>query len=278
MLLSVGVLREMKIQRKLIEEVAIRVAGEDVIPVVRTLMNRRDVSEFALADETGLEINLVRNMLYRLYNANLVTSIKRKDKKKGWYIYYWTLNHPRFQYLSKDIMKNRLIQLKERLSRENSSHFYICGRNCIRLNFEQATDFEFKCPECGDLLNQDDNVKKIKEIEKEINYLEKEMKKKLPPLPKLPESKLAKDEDVKYPYVENPVKQKIVKEKKVKKTKKLKSASKSKKSSKSKKVSKTKKTVKKTSKLKSFGKKKPIKKVTKIKKSASNKKVKKKKK
>ena len=42
----------------------------------------------------------------------------------------------------------------------------------IRKRFsEQATDFEFKCPECGELLQQDDNTKKIKELEKEIKKL-----------------------------------------------------------------------------------------------------------
>ncbi|MBW2986555.1 hypothetical protein KY333_04260 [Candidatus Woesearchaeota archaeon] len=277
MLLQVGVLREMKIQRKLIEEVASRVAGEDVIPVVRALMNRRDVSEFALAEETNLEINLVRNMLYRLYNANLVTSIKRKDKKKGWYIYYWTLNHPRFQYLSKDIMKNRLIQLKERLAREKSSHFYLCGRSCIRLNFEQATDFEFKCPECGDLLYQDDNAKKIKEIEKEIKHIRKEIKQKLPPIPKLPESTL-KDEDDEQ-VMKKVVKKKAAKSKKVKKAakKEKKAAKKTKnKTSKSKKVSKAKKKGKSPSKVKKTAKKKAAKSKKSVKK--SNKKVKKKKK
>ncbi len=197
---------EMKIQSKITEDVASRVAGEDVIPLVRTLKNRRDVSEFTLATETKREINLVRNMLYRLYNANLVTSIKKKDKKKGWYIYYWTLNLPRFQYLAKDLIKNRLAQLKERLEREKSSNFFMCQQNCIRLNFEQATDFEFKCPECGELLHQDDNTKKIKEIEREIKVLEKEFKRKLP--------------------VMKAIKEKPAKKAKLKKTKKAKKAAK----------------------------------------------------
>jgi transcription initiation factor TFIIE subunit alpha len=220
----------MKIHRKLIEEVASRVAGEDVIPVVNALMNKRDVSEFKLATNTKMEINLVRNMLYRLYNSNLVTSIKRKDKKKGWYIYYWTLNLPRFQYLSKDIMKNRLNQLKERIEREKSSHFYMCNRNCIRLNFEQATDFEFKCPECGDLLNQDDNAKKIKEIEKEIKQLKKDIAKKLPPLPKMPPSKLEKEEKAEAEKEERKSKKlaKKVKKAKTKKAKKSKKKAKKK--------------------------------------------------
>jgi len=172
--------RELKMSNKIIEEVASRVAGEDVIPLVKALKNRRDVSEFTLAKETKTEINLVRNRLYRLYNANLVTSIKKKDKKKGWYIYYWTLNMPRFRYLAKDLIKQRITQLKERLEREKSSNFFICSNNCIRLNFEQATDFEFKCPECGELLHQEDNTQKIKEIEKEIKSLEKSLRKKLP--------------------------------------------------------------------------------------------------
>ena len=46
-----------------------------------------------------------------------------------------------------------------------------------RLDFEQATEFEFKCPECGQLLNQEENEKKIKELEKEIKELESELKK-----------------------------------------------------------------------------------------------------
>ncbi|MBW3001770.1 hypothetical protein KY338_01250 [Candidatus Woesearchaeota archaeon] len=216
---------------KITEEVASRVAGEDVITLVRALRNRRDVSEFTLANETKTEINLVRNRLYRLYNANLVTSIKKKDKKKGWYIYYWTLNIPRVQYLAKDLIKNRITQLRERLEREKSSNFFMCKQNCIRLNFEQATDFEFKCPECGELLHQDDNTKKIKEIEKEIKTLEKEFKRKLPAI-KEPKAVVKKEKPKK--------KTKKAKKKSKKKLKKTKKKSSKKAKNKSKKTAKKK--------------------------------------
>ena len=206
----------MKVPSKLLEEVASRVAGEDVIPVVRALKNRRDVSEFTLASETKMEINLVRNMLYRLYNANLVTSIKKKDKKKGWYIYYWTLNIPRVRQLARNLMKERSIQLTERLAREKSSHFYMCPTQCIRLNFEQATDFEFKCPECGALLNEDDNTKKIKEIEKELKHLGKELKKTVPVEVREEEP----EKEVKVKKAKSKKAQKGPKKKRVKKAKK----------------------------------------------------------
>ncbi len=167
----------MKLTKKEIDDIICQVAGEDVLPLVKTLKNRKNVSEFKLAEAIKKEINLTRNMLYRLYDHNLVSFIRKKDKKKGWYIYYWTFNARKIKDVIKNLKKNRLEILKERLQRENSSQFYTCKHRCIRLDFEQSTDFEFKCPECGELLNLEDNVKKKKEIQKEIEQIKKELKK-----------------------------------------------------------------------------------------------------
>jgi len=167
----------MKLTNKIIEDVVTEVAGEDVVPLVKNLKNKKNVSEFKLAENIKKEVNEIRNMLYRLYDSNLVSFIRRKDKKKGWYIYYWTFNLKRIKYLVKDLKKKRFQKLKERLERELDSNFFICNKNCIRLDFEQATGFNFKCPECGELMNQEDNSEKIKKIEEEIKSLEKELKK-----------------------------------------------------------------------------------------------------
>ena len=82
----------MKLTPELVAKTISSVAGEDVLPLVERLRGRQNVSEFILADEVQHEINAVRNMLYRLYHANLVTFTRKKDKQKGWYIYYWTFN------------------------------------------------------------------------------------------------------------------------------------------------------------------------------------------
>lgn len=166
----------MKISNKIVKEVIEEVAGEDVIELVQKLKNKKNVSEFKLAESIKQEINITRNMLYRLYDANLVSFTRKKDKKKGWYIYYWTFNLKRVKYLALVIKKKRLDKLKERLEREKNNQFYICPNNCIRLDFEQSMNFEFKCPECGILIEQDDNRDEINEIEKEINKLEDELK------------------------------------------------------------------------------------------------------
>ena len=168
----------MRLTSKLIEEAIAEVAGEDVVPLVKRLKNRKNVSEFKLADSVHQEINVVRNMLYRLYNVNLVSFIRKKDKKKGWYIYYWTFEPKKVKYLLQKIKKKRLQNLKKRLEREKQGNFYVCPNQCVRLDFDQATNFEFKCPECGEIIQQEDNIKKIKRIEQEVKELEKELKKK----------------------------------------------------------------------------------------------------
>ena len=167
----------MKLSNKLVEEVVSGVAGEDVLPLVKALKNKKNVSEFVLAENIKQEINITRNMLYRLYDSNLVTFMRKKDKKKGWYIYYWTFNPKMIKYLAESLQKKKLEKLRERLAREKSGDFFTCQNQCIRLDFEQSTDFQFKCPECGELLNQEENSEKIKKIEKEIKQLEKDIKK-----------------------------------------------------------------------------------------------------
>lgn len=166
----------MRLSSKLIEEAVSKVAGEDVVPLVKLLKNRKNVSEFKLADSVKQEVNTVRNMLYRLYNANLVSFIRKKDKKKGWYIYYWTFESKKVKYLLQKLKKQHLENLKKRLEREKQGQFYVCPNNCARLDFDQAMNFEFKCPECGQLIQQEDNTEFIKNLEKEIKELEKELK------------------------------------------------------------------------------------------------------
>jgi len=166
----------MKLTNKIVEDVIKEAVGEDSLPLVRVLKNKKNVSEFKIAESINMQINQTRNVLYRLYHANLVNFIRRKDKKKGWYIYYWTFNPKRIKYLLANIRTTNHERLTGRLEREKTSQFYACNTACIRINFEQAMDFNFKCPECGELMYLEDNKKKIAALEIEIKQIEKEIR------------------------------------------------------------------------------------------------------
>ena len=160
----------------MVEDIVSEVAGKDVLPIVKALKNKKNVSEFKLAESIKEEINITRNKLYRLYNNNLVTVNKKKDKLKGWYISYWTFNNNRIKYLRINLKKKKLERLKERISREENSEFFSCNNRCVRLDFERSTDYQYKCPECGLLLHQEDNSSTISGLKIEVDKIKKELK------------------------------------------------------------------------------------------------------
>ncbi|MBT7237644.1 hypothetical protein HN865_02195, partial [Candidatus Woesearchaeota archaeon] len=158
--------------------------------------------------------------------------------------------------------KERLARFKEQLAREEAEQFFSCPKNCVRLDFDQAMDFEFRCPECGELIIQDmDKDNTVSELNKWITRLEKELAEeknqsiaraakeriKIAKLDKIIEEKLAKQKIVKKKVV----KKKIVKKKAIK-TKKLSGKSSEKVMNSSKKVNKkiSKKVIKKIKKKK----------------------------
>ena len=165
----------MKVTKRVIQQVIVDVAGDEFLPLIRFLKDKKNVSEFKIAKKISREINECRSMLYRLHQANLVTFTKKKDKVKGWYVYYWTFNPKMIKYLAVDLKKKKLEGLKDRLKREKENDFFSCDSSCCRLEFEQAFSFDFKCPECGLLMFQEDNKGKIKEVSNKIKEIEKEL-------------------------------------------------------------------------------------------------------
>lgn len=152
--------------------------GEDALAIVFYLKGKKDVSEFKIADDTEIEIHSVRNILYRLNSAGMVSYIRKKDKEKGWYISYWTFLNDRVPEHVYKLKEARLNKFLERLNKEegNKGNFYICPNACVRMDFDSAMEANFKCMECGSLLNQQDNVRTIESLKENIKKLEKELK------------------------------------------------------------------------------------------------------
>ncbi len=163
-----------RLTNKLINDTIVEVVGEDVLKVVDYLKDKKNISEFKIAEALDEEVNRVRNMLYRLHTHNLVTYIRKKDKLKGWYISYWTLNLREVLSIQVRMKKEQIESLKERLAREeeNINGFFLCPNLCSRLALDQAVFYNFKCPECGTLMNQQDNTKTIERLKNKIEELE----------------------------------------------------------------------------------------------------------
>jgi len=167
----------MRLTKEVTEELVKEVAGEDTVKLVGLLKEKENISEFKLAEKLRITVNTVRNMLYRLQAHNLVTSIRKKDKKKGWYIYYWTFNTPQARSLIRIVKRRKLEKIKERLRTEIQETFYVCPERCTRFKMENAMEYDFKCPECGHILQEEDNLEFITKLKTTMAELEEELSK-----------------------------------------------------------------------------------------------------
>lgn len=147
------------------------VAGKEAIELVNYLQKNENVSEFDIAEHLCTELNTTRSLLYKLHKENLVSSIKKRDANSGWYVYFWSFKRSRVNDLIKNIKVKRLEELKNNLSPEE--FYFVCNQNCANLDFENATNLEFKCPECGLIMNQKQNNNE--KLKKEITLLESEI-------------------------------------------------------------------------------------------------------
>ena len=165
---------KMKLTNQRIYDTVKEVVGEDTVDIVKYLQNKKNISDFKIAEDVERDIHEIRNILYRLFNHNLVTYYRKKDRQKGWYISYWTFNKKRITDLIEHLSKSKLSKFKERLEVEetNEGNFYICPNMCLRVGFEKAFDMEYRCPECGNILNHQDNTKTIDSIKQQIKALE----------------------------------------------------------------------------------------------------------
>ena len=162
-------------QVNFLKKVVENAAGEQAVKIVELLYNKKDINEFLIAKKLKLTINQTRNLLYKLSNLGIISSTRKKDKRKGWYIYFWTFNVLKSLNVLESGLKNEIIQLQAQLNNKKTKRFYkckLCGRD---VNEETALLTDFICSECGEVYSLADNTQAIEELSKKINKLQKEI-------------------------------------------------------------------------------------------------------
>ncbi len=200
------------------------IAGKDGIKLLNLMKEYENISEFNLAEDLKISINQARNLLYKFNSFNLTYSTRKKDRDKGLYIYYWTFNFKHARDLLISRKNQELIRLHDELKKENEQRFYACKNGCTRLELEEAMEQDFKCNECGTLLQQEDSTKKIGEINHKISILNQEIEELKKPITIVlkpeEEVKIKRKSRVKKGRKSRKKKQKILKKRK-KKAKKI---------------------------------------------------------
>jgi transcription initiation factor TFIIE subunit alpha len=165
----------MTLSKPLIEELVKNLAGSATVALADLIVENPGISEFTLADKLKIGINEVRNLIYRLQEHNLVYSTRKKDRQKGWYIYYWTFNMLHARDLLIEKKTKQIAVLDETKKEEIEGKLYACPSNCLRMSLEDAMEGNFKCPECEKVMIQEKDERDIKKIEEEMHRLRNEI-------------------------------------------------------------------------------------------------------
>lgn len=152
----------------------VRLVGEDGLLMIEN-MPEGEVTDEQIAEATGILLNIIRRTLFILNENKLALCRRERDSSSGWLTYLWTLDMTDIgPQLAKE--KNRLVKnLRIRVEFEEENVFYKCPEGCVRMNFNEATEREFLCPECGEDMMYEDNSEFIHKIDKRLDFLSKDL-------------------------------------------------------------------------------------------------------
>ena len=164
-----------KIKKEFLQESISLIIGKPGEEIIKFLDEEKYINEFIIAKKLDNNINQTRNLLYRLSEHGLVSSTRKKDKKKGWYTYFWKLETLKTLEYLKEVIKKKIFQIEHQIQSREVKTFYICERCNIEYNEENALLHDFTCSECGNVFAVNDNTKVLKEFRRNFERFQKEL-------------------------------------------------------------------------------------------------------
>lgn len=155
-------------QLKLLNDIVGNIIGKQASEIVELLVGKKNMNEFIIAKKLKLTINQTRNILYKLADVNLVSFTRKKDKKKGWYTYFWTLEIEKALELLDSNISAELENLKNQLKSRETKRFYVCNTCKVELSEETALLHNFTCQECGSVYDLQTDKKIVNDLHSRI--------------------------------------------------------------------------------------------------------------
>ncbi|MEM2320839.1 MAG: transcription factor [Candidatus Bathyarchaeia archaeon] len=157
-------------------KVAYAIGGEKAAKIMEVLSQNNGMTEDEIVSKTGIKLNDVRKLLYKLYEHSLVGLKRVRSTNAGWFTFYWRAQLDQIEGFIMSQKKRILEKLEQRLRYEENNSFYYCYTpGCRLLPFEEATEYLFRCPKCNKPLTYHDNSRIIEAIKKKIERIKSEL-------------------------------------------------------------------------------------------------------
>mgnify|MGYP001135857938 FL=1 len=157
-------------------KVAEALGEEEAVKLIEILKNSDETTDDEIANKTGIRLNSVRKILYKLYDHSLVSLRRTRDPKTGWFIFHWKLQPDQLEGFILSQKRRVLEKLNIRLEYEKNHDFFHCHTpGCRRIPFEEAVELVFRCSTCGKPLMHYENDKIVQSLTQKVEQLRKEL-------------------------------------------------------------------------------------------------------
>jgi transcription initiation factor TFIIE subunit alpha len=146
---------------------------ETIIPIINALDEGIETDE-EIAEKTGIKLNIVRKILYKLYDLKIANYKRSKDPETQWFTYSWKFDKEELINQINKESESELKALNDRLAYEENNMFFVCPEGHVRYNFDEASDEEFLCV-CGEELQFQDNSDMIDQLKENIKMVENDL-------------------------------------------------------------------------------------------------------
>ncbi len=164
------------VDEKTLTKVAEVFGDEEAIKIIGVLRGVDEITDDEIAGKTEIRLNIVRKILYKLYDYSLVALRRARDQNTGWFIFHWRLQPDQLEGFILNQKRHVLEKLQSRLDYEKNHDFYYCSTpGCNRIPFEDAMELVFQCPNCNRPLNHYENGEIVEVLDKKIQQLRKEL-------------------------------------------------------------------------------------------------------
>jgi transcription initiation factor TFIIE subunit alpha len=136
---------------------------EGSFPIIDCIISGK-TNDLEIAEETDIKLNTVRKVLYKLYDAGIATYKKSNDPETNKFIYNWKFDKEKVSNIINEKFEKFSEEIDRSIEYEEENMFFSCDTNGHRYKFEEATENNFTCPECGESLEYQDNSAIIDEL------------------------------------------------------------------------------------------------------------------
>lgn len=156
-----------------IQEILTNITNDDEnsFSIIKCMLDGKTTDE-EIAEVTEIRLNIVRRVLYKLYDAGIASYKRSKDPETQWYTYNWTFEEKKVFEILDEKYEKISRDLNASLEYEEGNMFFVCKSNDHRYNFDEASENNFTCGECGEALEYQDNtaiIDELKELKDRMN-------------------------------------------------------------------------------------------------------------